>query len=197
MTFQGIVAYLKKNYVIAASGAVVILCLGVHFVRNEQITRLIADYDDLNVRRSRILKNMKFGSDLETDLEALRTMKEDVESRLFLPADLASNQRYFYQVESQTGVAISNLQQIIKPLPIGRDKKKARKLAARAKYQGIVYDMTISGSYTQILDFMREVEGGHAFTSVDGFSVVQGKAAGGRQDMVTMRLSVEVLGKKA
>lgn len=196
MNFQSLLATLKKNYIIAASGAVVLACFAVHFVRNEQITRMEADYDDLSVRRSRILKNMKFGDQLEPDLAKMKEMMGEIEKRLFLPSDLATNQRYFYQLESATGVTISGLQQIVKPPPSGKATKKARKLAARAKYQAIVYDMNVSGSYEQIVAFLRELEGGDAFACVDGFSVIQhrGKA---ESSGITMRLAVEVLGKKA
>lgn len=196
MTFQVLLAKLKKNYVIAASGAVVLVCLVVHFVRNEQITRMEADYDDLDVRRSRILKNMKYGAELEPDLAEMKEMMSEVEKRLFLPSDLATNQRYFYQLESATGVTITGLQQIVRPPPAGKDNKKARKLAARAKYQAIVYDMNVSGTYEQIIAFLRELEGGDAFACVDGFSIIQNKGKGGASE-VSMRLAVEVLGRKA
>lgn len=196
MTFLSVFSYLKKNYVITICGTIAIVCLGVYFVRNDQITRLAADLDDLSVRRSRILKNLKFASEIEVDLVEMEKMKADAESRLFSPEDLATNQRYFYQVESATGVEMTSIQQIIKQLPVGKNNKKARNKAQNSKFQEIVYDMNIQGSYYQVLSFMRALEGGKAFTVLDGFSIVGVKSVAG-SSQVTVRLSVNVLGRKS
>lgn len=196
MNFSNLTEYLKKNYVIAISGFVVIVCVGVQFIRGEQVTRLAAEYDDLSVKRSRILKNLKNASDLETDLAELREYKTEIDNRLFLPEDLAANQRYFYQVESATGVHLANIQQIIKPLPTGKKNKKARMLAERSEFQEIIYDMGIQGTYTNVLKFLRAIEGGDAFAVLDGFSAVSAKGTN-EDPEVSMRVTVNVLGKKS
>lgn len=195
MTFSSIFLYLKKNYVITVCSAVVVVCLGVFFVRNDQITRLAADYDDLSVRYSRILKNLKFASEIEGDLEQIRAMDEEVNSRLLNPEDLATNQRYFYQIESATGVSMTSIQQIVKPLPEGKKNKKARKKAEQSPYQELIYDMIVQGEYSELLAFLRKIEGGKRFAVLDGFSVVS--ANGNWTDnAMKMRLSVSVLGEK-
>ncbi len=196
MTFLSVFEYLKKNYIIAVCGFVVLICLGVYFVRNDQITRLAADYDDLTVRHSRILKNLKFAAEIEGDLEEMKAMKVDAESRLFSPEDLATNQRYFYQIESATGVEMLSIQQVIKPLPEGKQNKKARKKAERSPYQEILYDMNVQGSYSEVLAFLREVEGGAAFAVLDSFSIVDATSPTGDPE-VEMRVSVDVLGRKS
>lgn len=195
MNFANLIGYLKKNYVIAISGFVVLACAAVHFVRGEQITRLAAEYDDLSVKRSRILKNLKNASDLEADLKELHEYKAEIDKRLFLPEDLAANQRYFYQIESAAGVHLTNIQQIIKPLPTGKRNKKARMLAQRSVYQEIIYDMGIQGTYTNVLKFLRAIEGGNAFAVLDGFSLVSAKGAS-EEPEVSMRVTINVLGKK-
>lgn len=196
MTILGLLAYLKKNYIITISCAVAVACLAVHFVRNEQITRLGLDFDDLSVRRSRILKNLKFASEIDVDLAELQKMKADVETRLFSPEDLATNQRYFYQIESSTGAKMTSIQQMMKQVPAGKQNKKERKKAANSAFQEIVYEMSIKGTYTEVLAFMREVEGGKAFAVLDGFSIVSAKNAIGEPE-VNVRLTVNVLGRKS
>lgn len=196
MTLSGVLKYFKKNYIVSISGLVVVACLGVHLVRGEQITRLAAEYDDLSIKRSRMLKNLRNASSLDTDLAELRELKAEVEGRLFSPEDLATNQRYFYQIENATGVRLGNMQQIIKPLPAGRKNKKARMLAEKSEFQEIVYDMSVQGTYTNVLKFLREVEGGNAFCAMDGFSVVSAKG-NEEQPEVTMRVTIDVLGRKS
>ncbi|MBD5781808.1 hypothetical protein IEN85_20070 [Pelagicoccus sp. NFK12] len=196
MTFLSLFSYLKKNYIVSICSLVAIVCLGVYLVRSDQITRLAADYDDLSVRHSRILKNLKFGSDIEADLDRLKTMSEEIEARLFSPEDLATNQRYFYQIESATGVEMASIQQIIKPLPEGKNNKQARMKAERSPYQEIIYDMSVQGTYTEVLSFLREIEGGEAFAVLDGFTIMDSKSKEADPE-VDIRLSVNVLGRKS
>lgn len=196
MTFKGILHYLKKNYIVAFSGAIIFACLIVHFVRGEQITRLAADYDDLGIRRSRILKNLKFAADIDRDLERLAAMQEELEARLFRPEDLASNQRYFYRIESMADVSLKSLQQILKPAPTGKNSKKARRKAEQASYQEIVYDMGVEGTFENVISFLRAIEGGEAIAYLEGFSMVGSKTGTG-DPLVEMRMTVDVLGKKS
>lgn len=196
MTFSTILDYLKKNYVVAISGLVAVLCLGVYFVRHDQITRLAADFDDLSVRRSRILKNLKFASGIETDLALMKSQISDVESRLFNPEDLATNQRYFYQIESATGVQMKSIQQLIKHLPTGKNAKKANKKAQQSHFQEIAYELDIQGEYRDVLAFLRELEGGKAFVVLNGFSMVTAKGVSSSSE-IAMRLSISVLGRRS
>lgn len=196
MTLKGLLHYIRRNYIVAFSGAVIFSCLVVHLVRGEQITRLAADYDDLGVRRARILKNLKFAADIERDLERFSAMQEELEARLFRPQDLASNQRYFYQLESLTGVTLKSLQQILKPVSTGKNSQRARRKAEQASYEEIVYDMGVVGTYENVLSFLREIEGGEAIAYLEGFSMVSSEAAKG-DPLVEMRMTVDVLGKKS
>ncbi|MBC2606840.1 hypothetical protein [Pelagicoccus albus] len=195
MSLETILAYLKKNYVVVASGLVALVCISFYLYRGKSITVLEADYDDLSVRHTRILRNLKNASDIEVDLERLDQLQADVESRLFLPEDLATNQRYFYQIESTTGVEMTSLQQLLKALPTGKNAKKARKKAQKSPYQELVYDMNIHGTYPEVLEFMRGVEGGKALAALDGFSVVPINGAS-VETRLNMRISYNVLGRK-
>lgn len=195
MTFQGVLLYLKKHYAIAASAFVVVACLAVYLVREGQITRLEADFDDLSIRRSRMLKNIRFGTDLPSELESLRALESEAKARLFDPEDLGANKVYFYQRESATGVKLPVLQQIVKDLPANQMNKKQRMTAARSQYQEIAYEVTVNGTYKQILDFMKELEGGPAFYRLDGLSVAPATSADS-DGMASMRLGITILGKK-
>lgn len=196
MSFDSIFKYFKKNYAVVLSALVAVVCAGVHFVRGEQITRLAADSDDLSIRHSRILKNLKFASDIDIDLDELEKLNIEVFSRLFQPEDLATNQRYFYQIESTSGIQMTRIHQLTKALPSGKANKKARKKAERSSFQPLVYDMNIVGEYREVLAFMREVEGGDAFAALDGFSVVPAKGVDG-ESLLNMRISFDVMGSKS
>lgn len=195
MTLLSVFEYLKKNYIVTLSGFTILACLIVNFVRSEQIERLEADHDDLNVRHSRIIKNFKYGSELQADLEEMREMKNEGESRLFRPENLAVNQRYFYQIESATGVSLRNLKQIIVPPPTGKGSKAARKKAAKLMYRSISYSITVSGSYEQILNFLKKIEGGNAFVRLSGLVINSSRS--NENAGIDLQLGIDVLGVKS
>lgn len=195
MTLPSVFEYFKKNYIVACSGFFILICFVINFVRSEQVERLEADYDDLNVRHSRVIKNFKYGSDLESDLEEMREMEKEGVSRLFRPENLAVNQRYFYEIESATGVTLRNLQQIVIPAPTGKGSKKARKKAAKLKYRSISYSMAVNGTYEQVLNFLKEIEGGDAFVRLNGLVLNSSRSKDGVG--ISLRLGIEVLGVKS
>ncbi len=194
--FSNLIDLLRKNVLVGILGLVLLVSLCFIFVRSEQLTLLDANHDDLSVRRTRVLKNFRNGSDIASNLDRIKLMQEEAQSRLFRAEDLAANQRYFYQIESATGISILNMHQAVKQLPAGKKNRKARALAARSKYETIVYDISLFGDYEQILDFFRHVEGGRAFARIDGFALSRGKGGAG-SSMINARVSVEVLGSKS
>jgi len=186
----------RRNLVLTLSGLVILFCLAFHFFRGEQVTRLAAEYDDLEIKRSRMLKNIRNSIELDEDLETLNALNSTIRQRLFDAEDLATNQNYFYQIESATGARLEKMQQFVKPLPDARRNKKERMLAMKSAYQKISYDMSVQGSYESILMFLRAVEGGEAFSVLDGFSVVSTEGFEGRPE-VSMRITFDVLGTKS
>lgn len=196
MTFKSLFILLKKNMAVAASAVVLLACAGVFTIRDGQIRRLEADYDDLSVRRTRMLKNLKYAAGLPEDLTQLKGMLQTVESRLFHPEDLAGNQRYFYQLESATQVKLQNLQQVVAPSTGSKKDKKAAKKAAKSKYGEIVYEMNVTGSYERVLEFLRQLEEGSAFYRLEGFSIAPIRVSP-TETAVGMRLGIQMLGGKS
>ena len=196
MTFKTIFQFLKKNYASTISGIVVLVCLGVYFVREGQIKRLSADFDDLSIRRTRMLKNFKYAAGLTEDLASAKSMLKETENRLFHPGDLAGNQRYFYQLESATHVKLQNLQQIIEQPNGSKRDKMAAKRAAKSKYQEITYEMNVTGTYEEVVGFLRHLEGGSAFYRIEGFTI--GPIRGPETEAaVGMRIGLKILGEKS
>lgn len=195
MTFASLFHIIRKNLVIATSLLVFTACLGVFFVRNGQIRRLEAEFDDLNINHARMLKNFKYSSGLEEDLAESKRMIEDVNTRLFHAEDLAGNQRYFYKIESATGVKLQNLQQIAAATTNAKRDKNEAKKAAKSKYQEIAYEMNVTGSYERTLAFLRHLEGGSAFYKLEGLSVAQVRV-GPTDTAIGMRVGLQILGSK-
>ncbi len=195
MTFPILLQLLKKNLVSACAALVLLACCAFYFARSGQISQLEVDLDDSSVRRTRMLKNLKFGTGLPEDLASIKELMGQAEERLFSPGDLAGNQRYFYQLESATGVKLQNLQQIAVPISQARNDKKGAKKAAQSKYQEISYEMNVVGTYESVLTFLRHLEEGSAFYRLEGLSIARMGAQKG--DASTgIRLGITILGRK-
>lgn len=198
MTFRDLIPLLKRNLITTIGSVCIIACALVYFVRQEQINRLATDYDDLSVRRARVLKNLKFGDGLGQELLAIQDLEKDARSRLFNPRDLAANYNYFFQIESATGVKLSDLRQFDKPVekPAKGTKQRRRRPGAQT-FQPLAFEMNVTGTYPKVLDFVRNLEGGRAYCRLEKLAVGSvGSSAEGSGEIVA-RLSIEILGNKS
>jgi len=188
MKLTAFLAALKKHTLLAISGVVLALAAGVYFVRIGEVEYLSVSYDDLMLERTRILKNLKFGVDVEPDVEASRRQLEDAETRMLDSRDLASNYNYFFAIEKATGVTLENLKQ----LEYAELDSKGRKRRSRTQYERIRFTMTISGRLPEVLNFVRGLEGGGAFYQMEEFRITGEEATGS----VSIGLSLLMLGTK-
>jgi len=177
---------LKKHLVAVLAGAVFVAGGLWYLARSGTQERLDAEFDALSQKRSRMLTNVLYASGIEEDIARLEQLLGRAEARLFKPADLASNYDYFYQIEKDTGVKITNLRQLA---PVGKDKEKSQ-----GAYQSIRYQVAFSGKFDQLIAFMDKLERGRAFYRLREMSVSPvGSALDGE---LSASLSLEILGRK-
>lgn len=196
MNIKANLGVLKKHWIPSVSGLVILVCAGAYFLRSEQIQRLELDYDDLNVRMGRILANMRNSDGIDKDVTEAKRLLTDGTARLFTPSELAANQRYFYQLESSTGVQLTNLQQSLRTAEAAGGPRRPQRRQAASKYQELAYEVSLTGTYENVLKFLRELEDGRAFYRLDSFSALQSKTIDD-VSIVGLRLSVTILGSKA
>jgi hypothetical protein len=100
----------------------------------------------------RLAENIKNSFQLPEQLEALKAANREIESRIIRVGQLANNQQYFFRLESETGVKLLDLRQAQPP--------RTAPLAAKAGNQPVGFNVSVQGSYAQVMDFLRRLESG-------------------------------------
>jgi Tfp pilus assembly protein PilO len=115
-------------------------------------------------------------SQLETVDEALK----QIDQNLIAENDLAENLGYFYQMETLSRVRLTQLNQLSsQPADDG------------SPYKSIPFSLRVTGSYPQLLGFLRELESGPRLLRIKTFDFSRADA---RSNTIALGLTVELLG---
>ncbi|PXA02983.1 hypothetical protein DDZ13_14445 [Coraliomargarita sinensis] len=142
---------------------------------------------DLNSRIRTIDQNLKNSKNLEQDTEDLKVVVDKMNSLLFDRYERAINISFFYEFEDKADVVISNISQLPAPDPIYAEKGP-RKLDLHST---LVYNITLSGSFSNVLRFFYELDRAEPLIRVADFQVSRNKL-----EEVDARLRVLVMAEK-
>jgi hypothetical protein len=116
-------------------------------------------------------------------LEQITELNKKLAGRLVDPADVATNQQYFYKLESETKVKLTDLRQ----LPIaGKRKGQAPTL-----FNTVTYTANVQGDYIHILQFVRQVELGARVCRILSGSLSMSRAAESYNPVLSLSVSVD------
>ena len=184
MTAQDIVEKLKRYPVRSVCGAILLVCLADYYFRADMLGDLEVVLDTASRQAVQVDTNILSGATLEKDLEEMRTMVAELEPRIVKQLELAENQKYFYVLESETGVSLADLRQIAPPPPA--------KGAAATAFVGVSYNLTLSGTYAQAVAYFDELENGSRFYRLRNFNLQRGRDSA--SGAITLAISLELLG---
>lgn len=171
--------------------AVIVACLVVIFLRGDIAADLSVKESDLTSRIRTIDQNVENSKNLKQDTEALATIVERMDSLLFQRFERAINISFFYEFEERAGVVISNISQLPQPDPIYAEGGP-RKLDLHST---LVFNITLSGSFSDVLSFLYEIDRAEPMIRVADFQVSrsQGELGG---ESVDARIRLIVLANK-
>jgi hypothetical protein len=188
---------LAKKYPFSAVCAVLALLLAIlHYYRGNGIGEINSALALKNTEARKLKTNIANSTGLEEQLKLLRAANGKVVERLMLESDLATNQQYFYKIESETGVKLTDL----RPGGVG-SQPQGRGVAAKPLYPPVSYTCSVQGSYHQIILFLRRLEDGDHFARIlsANLSLAGGNVADAATNLadpsLTLILTVEFLGK--
>ena len=191
MNFSVIIDKLRQYPVAVICAVILLLLVFIVFLRGSVTSDLSVQESDLNSRIRTISENIKNAKGLKQDTEKLDAMVEQIDLSLFNRYERAININFFYGLEDMAGVVISNIGQLSESDAIYA-KGGARKLEL---YSTLVYNINVSGSFSNILKFLYELDRVDPLIRVAEFNVSrEGGVLGGAN--VDARLRVLVLAKK-
>jgi len=186
MNTDSIKALFRKYPTGFIASSVAIVVLGLFFYRHEALAEMQAEVEQSTSDGQRQATNVNYASMLDPQLQAMEVANTNVASRLINPNDLANNLQYFYKLESEAGVKLLNT-----PQPASQNIK-----AAKGLYVPVQYTVSVQGSYSQVLTFLRKLEQGVYYCRVKSAVCSQAQQANEKAPAeVVLSLTVELLGR--
>lgn len=195
MNFDALLEIVKKNLIIAISGLVTVICMTVYVLHMDKKSDLDSEIEQIDIRISTMLRNITNSAGLEEDIEVVESQIEELDQRMFQSQELATNYNYFYNIEASTNVALNDLKQVEIVTSDSNPKKRKMPNPIVDSYIKIRYHMKATGSYQDLVNFMRSLEGGPSFYRLEKFRL--SKALTGGDELLSMDVSFLMLGKKA
>ncbi len=195
MSFEVLIEAIKKNLVIAISGLVTATCMTVYVLHMDKKSDLDSEIEQIDIRISTMLKNITNSAGLEEDIEAVESQISELDKRMFQSQELATNYNYFFNIEASTNVSLNDLKQIEIVTEDANQKKRKMPNPIVDAYIKIRYHMKATGTYQDLVNFMRTLEGGPSFYRLEKFRL--SKSSTGSDELLSMDVSFLMLGKKA
>jgi hypothetical protein len=184
MTNEELVSFLRKN---AISVTCVIVSIVIGFVLYYR-TDLLPDAEKVLGDRTKqgelLAANIEDSAQLTEQHAALVAANNAIADRMIRVGQLAENLQYFYRLESDTGVKLTD--------PHQSPWNPPAKTAARTNFTSVGFTLSAQGDYPQIIDLMRKLENGEHYCRVIACNLHPASDVRGGQ--LQMRLSLDLMG---
>ncbi len=182
---------LFKKYPIAISaGAAFIIFAALAIFRSGSAGDLRAELSSREVDASRLSENLHNAQRLPAQLDEMDSLTKHIAERLSSPNDVANNQQYFYKLEADSGVKLSDLHQIAAPAKSAKVKY--------TQYSVLIYAVSVQGDFAHQLAFLRNLESGARLSAITNAAIGFPPSSKAGEDlgpgaMLQMTLTVQLL----
>lgn len=182
MTSSDITALIKKQPIGFGCGLLSLLLAGWIYYRSSLIEEKQTEYDAKAAEAGKIISNVGISKNLPEQVGEIQDFTKDLDGRLIKAGQLAINLQYFYKLEAENEVKLLDIRQ-----------SSPRK--SSTTYTGIPYNVTVQGSFKQVMIFLNRLENGRHFCRIS--SAVFGKVQSGNSTATDMSLALnlELLGQ--
>jgi len=190
---QQLLGFFRRHpFVIICSALSILLWVANYFIWQRQ-QELAASHQTLQRNGEDMLQSLTNHSRITAELATVKEALGYIEANLIHEGDLPENMGYFYQLETASRIRLQALNQLSAMPP-----------PPEQPYKTVPFTLRTSGSYRQVLRFLRELETGPRLYKVQTYSLAQsaGPAAGpggpgadvaGAPATVSLDITIEVL----
>lgn len=182
MTNQELNAWVKKNPIPVACIVVALLVGGVLYFRSGSIPAAEAALEQKSAQAEKYAANITYSAQLKEQHDALVTAGKKIEERLTRASEQGVNTQFFYRLERESGARIISFGQA----------SSAPAKNAKSAFVPVGFNVSVQGTLPQVLDFLRQLEGGAHYGRVLSANLVV--AATARSGPLTLSLTLELLG---
>jgi len=155
----------RYPFVIAASALAILLWVANYFIwRRHQETS--AGYQTLQRSGEDMLQSLTNHGRITAELATVKEALAYIDNNLVREGDLPENNGYFYQLETASRIRLQALNQLSSMPP-----------PPEQSYKTVPFTLRTTGSYRQILRFLRELETGPRQFRIQNFALTQAGTA--------------------
>jgi Tfp pilus assembly protein PilO len=187
---QQLLGFFRRNpFAIGFSLLAVLLWIANYFIWTRH-QELAAGHQTLQRNGEDMMQALTNHGRVTTELASVKEALAFIDQHLVNEGDLPENMGYFYQLETSSRLRLEALNQL-SSMPPPPDQP----------YKTVPFTLRTTGSYRQVLRFLRELESSPRLYKVQTYSLAQagaGKAPGGVDSdvsLITLDLTIEVLAR--
>jgi Tfp pilus assembly protein PilO len=175
--------YLALRYPFGAVGLILsLLLIGVSVWLQFDSRALETRQQNRAHEGDNMLKFIARGSQLRAELTTVRAATQRITESLVVEKNIPENFWYFYKIEQDTQVKLTELQQ--RPTPL-------QEAGTPATYKRVPYSLKLTGTFRAVIAYLQRLESGSRFGRIYSFQLQ-------RQDPTTsnvvLQLDLELLG---
>lgn len=160
-----LVFFRRHPFSITSSLLAVLLWIGNYFIWNRH-SELTDNHQSLQRSGEDMLQALTNHGRITSELTAVKEALAFIEQSLIQEGDLPTNMGYFYQLESSSRLRLEALNQLSSQPP-----------PADQPYKTVPFTLRTTGSYRQVLRFLRELETGPRLFRIQTYAFTQGGPA--------------------
>ena len=182
MTNEELFSFVRKNPIAIGCAGLALLLGGAIYYRSGQMPDTEAELTQKSAEGERYAANLKNATQLQEHFDALVAANKAIDARIVRASQFAQNVRYFYKLESETGVKLVTDPRVAPPLA---------KKDPKAAYVSIPCSLAVQGTLPQLLGFLRRLESGTHYCRVLNVSLA---GSADRNAPLSLSLNLELLG---
>ena len=176
---QQLLAFARRSpFLVFCVTLFLLLSIANYFLWQRQ-QAITVRYEEVQRNGETMFSALSSHSRVVTQLTTVEEALKRIDENLVVETDLAENLGYFYQMETLSRVRLTQLNQL------------SSQPADGAPYKAIPFSLRVTGSYPQLISFVRELESGPRILRIRNFDFGRGDA---KSNTIGLGLTVEVLG---
>ena len=178
MNFGQVLAVIRR-YPLVVICSVLVVGLGIaSYYLWQQQQELATGHDSVRRNGEDVLLSLSSLPRVSSELATVKEAVDFIDANLIREGDLAENLGYFYQLETVSKIKLAQVSQL-----------SSQPASGEVPFIAIPFSLRATGSYRQIMRFIRELETGPRLCRIQTYSFT-----GGEEDKIQLDLTLEMLG---
>ena len=178
MNFGQFLTYIRRFPLVVICTVVILSLGGASYYLWQEQQVLVTGHESVRRNGEDVLLSLSSLPRVSSELATVKEAVGFIDANLIKEGDLAENLGYFYQLETVSRIKLVQVSQL-----------SSQPAAPDSPFISVPFSVRATGSYRQIMRFIRELETGPRLCRIQTYAF-----AGGEGDHIQLDLSLEMLG---